>query len=104
MDDAAKGSTPQKKKKKEEGAPWPPKNSGPWNSGRPAAPRQPEGVADWKAVKRAKQDKLNSQTIDREMLDPNGWSVPVRAGLEFMKSSDQGVCLVTTAEAKTAVK
>ena len=40
----------------------------------------------------------------RDKLLPNGWSVPVKQSILEMKSSEPGICLVSTADAKNIAK
>ncbi len=53
----------------------------------------------WESVK-PKSEKVTG----KDKLVENGWSVPIKSGLSELSSSAPGVCLVSSAEARKAVK
>ena len=93
----------------------PPKPHGGRKSGKEAAmkPSAPVVVASsnepalgkngWKTLPTKKSDpSQNGQPLDT--LSPDGWSVPIRAGIQELRASPNGVCLVTGKSARTVAQ
>ncbi len=59
--------------------------------------------SSWKTVKKAKTETSGSNVGGKDVLESEGWSVPVRACLADLNATTPGICLVSTAEAKRAL-
>ena len=61
------------------------------------------GKNGWKTLPTKKSDpSQNGQPLDT--LSPDGWSVPIRAGIQEPRASPNGVCLVTGKSARTVAQ
>ena len=79
-----------------------PRKQSPGSGGQALQVGQPKSVLpvnEWKEIKSKKQPNKVS-TESSEMLDSEGWSVPVRAKVSDLRMGAPGVCLASTPETK----